>query len=121
MSHRRLQSICVIGVLLIAFIAVIAIGIGQGIHERSVAEAGAELEEKTPWEEAVEQKPIPEGYPQLQDSDIVYVTASGAKFHLYTDCSSLSRSKTIIGQTFRDAVENGKELCSFCKKRYNRK
>jgi hypothetical protein len=45
----------------------------------------------------------------------VYWTRFGKKYHLYQDCSSLTRSDTLFSGTVNDAYEAKRlELCAFC-------
>lgn len=119
MNRRWLQNLCLIGIFIVAFVAVVAVGMAQGKKENSVEFSGEPLKEKIPWEEAVKQDPAQEKLPTLAEDDIVYTTPTGEKYHLYNDCSSLSHSKTVYGNTFGEIKETGKGLCTFCKNRYN--
>ncbi len=48
----------------------------------------------------------------------VYFTEGGSKFHLYKDCSSLSRSKNVLSGKYSEAKEKGKgECCKYCDKK----
>jgi len=53
----------------------------------------------------------------LKDTDVVYVTQTGSKFHLYSDCSYLNRATAIIGTVCKEALDSGRELCSRCESR----
>lgn len=118
MSRRWLQNLCILGIFIIAFTAVVAVGIDQGIREHKIGESGMKLEEKLPWEEAITRDPAAGSPTSLKDTDIVYTSPSGGKYHLYHDCSYLSRSKKIIGQPFENIKKAGMGICSRCKKRY---
>ena len=118
MSRRWLQNLLLIGLFLIAFTAGIAVGIGRGMQEHTIGEAGEALESKIPWEEAITLDPSKADQPRLNNSTIVYITPSGTKYHIYSDCSYLSRSKNIIGTPYGEVKYTEKDICSRCKDRY---
>lgn len=53
-------------------------------------------------------------------TNIYYWTPGGEKYHIYSDCSTLSRSKTIISGTLEEGMAAGKSgLCKTCEKKLN--
>ncbi len=109
MSRRWIQSLCIVVLFLLAFAAVVILGIDQGHSDRELKNHGISLDEKTAWEDALAKV--------SQETDpTVYVTESGAKYHLYSDCSALKRAKNVIGILRSSAEDAGKELCSICAK-----
>ena len=112
MRHRWIQNLCIIIIFLIAFVAIIAMGMMQGKKSQSLQETGLPLDEKTESERSEEIPSI-----LLTDDSTVYVTESGKKYHIFHDCSSLARSTKIIGTTYKNAQDEGKELCTYCKSR----
>lgn len=59
---------------------------------------------------------------EIDEKTTCYWIASGAKYHIFKDCQSLSRSdpSSILEGSVSEAKKSGKEsLCSFCSKRVN--
>ena len=57
---------------------------------------------------------------KIVNTQIYYWTPSGEKYHLYRDCSTLSRSKTIVSGTLEEGKAAGKSgLCKTCEKKLN--
>lgn len=48
------------------------------------------------------------------DTQKVYFTASGKKYHVISNCRALSRSKNIKEGTLQEAKEHGLKPCKFC-------
>ena len=113
MSRRSLQSLCILLVFLAGIVTVTALGIGQGRKNASVAARGSALDTKIPWETAVHQPP---GTLDIDPEKIVYVTATGTKFHLSSRCPYLRRSKSVTGIPYETAARRHLGLCSACKK-----
>lgn len=109
MSRRWIQSLCIVLLFLGAFVTVVLLGIDRGRSDLSLKNHGISLDEKTSWEDALA------NLSQSAEST-VYVTESGAKYHLYSDCSALKRAKKVIGTPRSAAEDDGKELCSICAK-----
>ncbi len=106
MSRRFLQSACILLVFALAIGAVLWLGIREG-QTVSLKTHGIELDEKEPWNDVATK-------PQPEDDTIVYVTEQGTKYHVSKDCSSLKRSKTVIGTPLKTAKRSGKDPCSLC-------
>lgn len=112
LKRKGLQNLILICVFTISFLVVAGLGFYQGKKLTSVSEQGIELTEKHPVGERTPQK-------EEETSIVVFVTPSGSKYHLYKDCSSLSRAKEIRGMILYSVKEEGYTLCSFCEKRGN--
>ncbi|MBP3301254.1 MAG: hypothetical protein J6M34_07120 [Clostridia bacterium] len=121
MKRLWIQNLCMIAVFLVAFFLIVAIGIEEGKKSRSVQETGIVLRDKKPGTEQSEQTERPNQPPHLSltEDSIVYITATGAKYHLWADCSALKQAKAIIATRLEDAAKEGRALCSFCNKRQN--
>lgn len=48
------------------------------------------------------------------DTTVVYITATGSKYHSTTSCSGLSNAKALYETTLVEAIENGYEACKIC-------
>ncbi len=83
----------------------IFLGADRGTKDLISETNGVPLDEKIPWEEAL---------PDPSKDPTVYVTKSGTKYHLSSDCSGLKRAKEIIKTTLSAATADGKELCKIC-------
>lgn len=46
--------------------------------------------------------------------DVVYITASGSKYHSTASCSGLSSAKAVYETTLAEALEDGYEPCKIC-------
>lgn len=112
MKKRWIQSLGILIVFAIAATAVVWLGLHQGKRQQSVSESGVQLSEKKNWDESLPTDSADEG-----QSTIVYKTENGKKYHLYSDCSALRNTNTVIGITKETAEKEGKELCSVCEKR----
>ena len=56
---------------------------------------------------------------QQYGDTVVYWTANGKSYHLYDDCSFMSRSEELIYGTVEQAIEAGKtRICRSCEQRY---
>lgn len=100
------QNISIVLVFLAAFAAVIFLGTEQG-KKTPLQTDGVALSEKTAWDEALPNLPAGE-------DPTVYVTKSGTKYHLSSDCKGLINAKEIIGTPLSDALKQGKTLCALC-------
>ena len=56
--------------------------------------------------------------PAASSSDKVYVTKSGKRYHLATDCSGLEHAASIAETTKDAAKSQGKTLCAICAERF---
>lgn len=55
---------------------------------------------------------------KITEETEVFFTEGGSKFHLFSDCSTLSRTKNVLSAKFAEAKEKGKgECCSHCAKK----
>lgn len=110
LKRKALQNLILISIFIVSFLLVVGVGFRQGKDQTSVAAQGMKLTEK---------HPVGERAPQTieETSVVVFITPSGEKYHLYKDCSSLSRAKEIHGMILYSATEEGYTLCSFCEKR----
>lgn len=50
----------------------------------------------------------------LNDNSTVYYVSSGSVYHIYSSCSSLSRSKNVKTMTLKEAKAKGRRLCKIC-------
>lgn len=116
MKRLWIQNLCMIAVFLAAFFLIVAVGMEEGQKSRSVQAMGVELRDKDPEPEASGKTP-----PSLNltEDSIVYITATGKKYHLWADCSALKQAKTILATHLKDAAAEGKSLCTYCNKRQN--
>ena len=55
---------------------------------------------------------------QPRFGEIVYLSPSGSKYHLYSDCTALAPSKEVTGVLLETAVMQNKEECQTCRRRY---
>lgn len=115
MKHIHLQSILLIVLFLCLFLAIVPMGFRQGKINGCIGDGAVSLRNKPTQEELIAkgQEPLP----GLTENDPVYVTKTGEKFHLYSDCSYLKNASEIRGILCKDALEAGKELCSRCESR----
>lgn len=115
MNRKALQSACIVGIFLMAMVAVIVLGTEQGKKNASVQANGIELSEKSSWG-STESTTADESF-RPEENSIVYITPKGKKYHLYTDCPSLSNSSQIEGVLYASAVDGERGLCSLCEDR----
>ena len=108
MSRRIAQSICIVLVFMIGFIAVTVLGAREG-KTADLKDKGIPLSDKESWQDALPGD-------ANDEERIVYVTESGTKYHLTTECSGLKNAKKIIGTPLATALEQEKVLCSICAK-----
>ena len=55
---------------------------------------------------------------QPRFGEIVYLSPSGNKYHLYSDCTALASARERIGVLLETAVLQNKEECRTCRRRY---
>ncbi len=113
MQKRQLQNLILLLLFTVSFLIVVGLGFHQGKKKHSDLAEGIPLEEKIPWKEDQISETSEEA------GTIVYITPKGAKYHLYTDCSSLRKSKEIQGVTVELAIAQQRDICSLCKKKSN--
>ena len=116
MKRLWIQNLCITAVFLAVFFLVVAVGLDEGKRSRSVQAAGIVLPDRET--ERKEKIPQTDSLPR-NENDVVYITKSGTKYHLWADCSALKQAKAIIATRLKDAENDGKELCSFCNERQN--
>lgn len=114
-QRRTLQSVLISVLIVAAVCAVAFFGIDEG-RKRPFSERRETLPEKSEWEAAVSAVDKPVEY-RLEENRPVYVTEVGEKFHIYRDCTALSRSENVTGITRRAATYAGRKLCAICEKK----
>ena len=115
MKRIYLQSILLILLFLGLFLAVVPLGFRQGMVNGDLGDSAVTLRGKPTQEELIAKEENP--LPGPTENGVVYVTKTGEKFHLYSDCSYLSNATEIRGLLYKTALESGKELCSRCESR----
>lgn len=116
MKRRLLQDLLVVAIFLSAVAAVIFIGLHQEPLPSPLFENGKFLELKLPWNDQTVKDPTDDFSPK--DTQTVYYTPTGKKYHLYRDCTSLQNSKKIIGEAYGTVKNSERGLCSLCEKRH---
>ena len=77
-------------------------------------------ENDTPSADPQETTPTQSTQPSIGETETVYWTASGTKYHLYRDCQSLKRSTTVESGTLDEAMAAKKaECCKYCADRFS--
>ncbi len=70
------------------------------------------------FEEGTEPAPVTTEKIVLTDDTLVYYTPGGTKYHIFSDCTSLSRSKEVIEAKRAEVIALGKEeCCKNCEKK----
>lgn len=113
MKNRWIQNGIILLLFAVAITVVVILGVRQ--EKNQIPDTGIKLSEKSDWSDALKSTDTAEDAERT-----VYKTEKGTKYHLYYDCSSLKKSKTIIGLRKADAENEGKTLCSICEKRYEK-
>ena len=91
----------------------------------SLFETTPQIEEGTPsldapTEDPQETTPTPITQPSIGETETVYWTVSGTKYHLYRDCQSLKRSINVESGTLDEAKAAKKaECCKYCADRFS--
>ena len=111
MKNRWIQNLIILLLFAAAIALVILLGVRQG--SRPSTQNDVKITEKTEW---TADGNSGSGTKDAEDIT-VYKTVNGKRYHLYSDCTSLSKSKTVIGLRKSAAESEGKTLCSYCEKR----
>lgn len=107
--RRIRQPLAVVAVFLLLYGAVTALAVWDARKTAEQTHPAVHLSQKGEF--------VPDPVtPQSMSGTVVYVTEHGTKYHRYADCSALKNS-SVCGETWENAVLDGKEECELCRRR----